>query len=615
MINNGYWGKMLRVNLSSKSVIEEEIKEDFVKKYIGGSGFGAKILYDEVPSSVKPYDQENKIIFATGPFQATKITGAAKFSIITRSPLTGIFGDAAAGASFGIELKNSGYDALIIEGKADRPVYLWINNNNIQFMDASRIWNLDSYKTIDTIKDELDNDKVSIACIGPAGEKMVAIACIVVDKHSFAGRCGLGAVMGSKNLKAVVVKGNKKCPVYDLDRLKKLVKKIGKTVHDNTIEMHKHGTPSAVIKQEELGDMPVKYWKGDVWKEGAQKIGAPNYTKVLKAKPLSCKYCTIGCHRLIEIEEPKKYSLKGAGPEYETLAMIGSNILLDDVKALAKANDLCNRYGIDTISTGAFIGFTMECYEKGILTPGKAEGFSISWGDADKIIKMIHKIGKKEGYIGKLFCNGIKGAVEKLGKETEKIAVEVKGLDFPGHDPRAYFSLAINYATGNRGACHERGNPLVASMGALLPVMGIKNDVDRFAMKNSEFITAKYQDYSALEGALVHCKFMLFGGMNLEEILDVLNAVTGWNWEIDELIKTSERIFTIERMVNIMYGITKKDEKMPEKMYVVSKNGGRIGKAPTKGEFENTLLKYYKLRDWDNEGVPKNEKLTWLDIN
>jgi len=395
-MGNGYWETVLRIDLSEKSVKKDHVGERIWKNVLGGSGYGAKVLYDEVGADVDPFSPENKVVFALGPFQATKETGAAKFIAVTKSPLTGIFGETAAGADWGIELKKAGYDALIIQGKSEKPVYVWINDDSIEIRDGKKLWGLDSYETIDAIHMELEDEKTSIASIGQAGENLVAFACISVDKHSFGGRCGIGAIMGSKNLKAIVVRGSKSVSLYDNDKLSELTNKIGKKVLENTRDwLKKDGTASIMVGSMEDGDAPIKYWSADVWAEGAKKIGAPNFTKELNARANPCRYCVVGCHRHVKFNEPAEYAIEGAGPEYESLGMLGSCCLMDDVKALAKMNDLCNRYGLDTISTGAFIGFTMECFEKGILTEKDTDGLEVNWGDRSIMISLIHKIAKR----------------------------------------------------------------------------------------------------------------------------------------------------------------------------------------------------------------------------
>jgi aldehyde:ferredoxin oxidoreductase len=612
-MSNGFWEKVLRVDLSEGAIRQEMVPEEIWKKFLGGAGLGAKILYDEVGAEVGALSPENRIIFGLGPYQSTQLTGAAKFSIVSKSPLTEIYADSSAGGDWGIELKRAGFDAIIIQGKSERPVYLSILNTKVEIRDARHLWGKDSFKTTDAIIKEFQGEKPSIACIGQAGENQVAIANIVIDKHSFAGRCGLGAVMGAKNLKAVVVKGNQEPLVHNKNELSIVTKEIAKNIYDATHEwITMHGTPIALVPLVEAGDTPIKYWSGDTWQEGASKIGAPYYTEALNAKPRACKFCVVACHRYINIEEPFEYAMEGAGPHYETLAMLGSCCLMDDLKAIAKAGDWCNRYGIDTISAGAFIAFLMECFEKGIITQEQIGGIQIHWGDPHVMMELIHQIGQKRE-VGELFCHGIVPAARKLGKDALEIAAHVKGLDLPGHDPRAFFSMAINYATGTRGGCHERGNPNDAGT-IFLREAGLPEpkNIDRFQMENTELLAARFQDYGCLANSLALCKFMLYGGIGLTDMLDCLNMVTGWDWTMGEFLKTGERIFTLQRLVNVKYGITRKDDNLPKKVFEPAKEGPRAGKIPV--PFEPVLDGYYELRGWDSNGIPKKEKLKELEL-
>ncbi len=613
IMGNGYWEKVLRVDLSSGAVTVENVSEEIWKRYLGGSGFGAKVLYDEVGADVGALDKENRLIFATGPLQASRQTGAAKFTVVAKSPITGIFGESAAGAGWGIALKKSGYDALIIQGKSDKPVYLMINDSSVQICDAQKFWGLDAYDSSDRILEDTGLEKASICTIGQAGEKKVAIACIVVDKHSFAGRCGLGAVMGAKNLKAVVTRGSQQVPVHDKDKLAELNSTIGKSVHENTKDwLRLHGTPFVEIGCDADGDTPTKNWRESSWPEGAEKLGTPNYTDVLNAKPHGCHSCVIGCHRDIEITEPNEYAMKGPGPEYESLGMLGNSCLMDDVKALSKMNDLCNRYGIDCISMGSFLAFSMDCLENGYMKPEDIGGVNLKWGDKEQMLRLIHDLGNRKPGFGELFADGIVPAAKRLGPEALELAPHVKGLDLPAHDPRAFFSLALNYATGSVGPHHERGNPQVASAGFLLPEAGIKEDVDRFQMENSEYVAAKYQDYGTLTQAGCHCKFMFFGGYSLSDMLDTVNAITGWGWTMKQMLETGERVFTLQRLVNVKYGIDRKDDTLPAIIFKPSNEGSRKGKFPH--DFDAALDRYYDLRGWDKNGIPKKETTEALGI-
>jgi len=617
-MSKAYWNKGLRVDLSSGDVREEGISEEACRRLLGGIGFAADLILREVGREVHPLEPDNRLVFAVGPLQATRITGSGKWLVASKSPLTGILGFAAASAEWGVMLKKAGHEMLIIQGAATKPVYLWIDDGKVEIKDASGIWGMDAYETWDRIKEDLGAPKVSVACIGPSGEKKVAIANIVADKHSFAGRCGLGAVMGSKNLKAIAVRGTKEVEVAHPQDVEELRREINRRVAQEASALREYGTAGEIPKVNKQGDWPVKYWTGDHFDEGAEKLSGVRYKEELKAKPEACANCVLACHRDIEVDEPK-YAVKGAGPEYEALGMLGSCNLVSNLKAVAKANDLCNRYGLDVISTGAFIGFATECYEKGLITKDLAGGLELKWGDGDLLVELVKQIGEKRG-LGELFSKGILHAADEIGGEAKEIAVHVKGLDFPAHDPRAFFSWAISYATGPRGACHTHGLAAYAAQGVLLPEAGIDEEPDRHDMEGKEKIAAAFHDLSALDDSLVVCNFQHFGGMTLTDMLLSLNAVTGWELSMEEFLTIGRRISTLKRCINVRYGVSREDDKLPKRMFQPAKEapkdkepwGGRVGKVPA--PFEPTLERYYELRGWDNEGVPMRLTLEELGI-
>ncbi|UCG66778.1 MAG: aldehyde ferredoxin oxidoreductase family protein [Deltaproteobacteria bacterium] len=614
-MGNGYWQKLLRVDLTNKKTSVEPIAEEDLRRFIGGAGLAAEILRREVPAKIDSYDPKNLVIFGAGPFQGPPIAGGAKFSMTAISPVTGTFGDTAAGADWGPALKDAGYDMLVIEGASETPIYLHIVDDRVEIRDASNLTGMDTHETIDAIHKETEDKKLSIASIGPAGEKRVAIACIVVDKHSFAGRCGLGAVMGSKRLKAVAVRGTQTAEMSDPDKAKKLMgqyqKQILATVKKN--EFRAHGTTALCESAEALGDMPIKYWEQDVWPEGAKKLGAPNYTKVLNAKPYPCKFCPIGCHRKIKITEPAEYVQEGIGPEYETLGMMGTNLLIDDPKAVAQGNNLASRLGLDTISAGAMVGFAMECFEKGWITDQDSDGLELKWGDPKALFALLEQIGNKEGF-GAIFSEGTLGAAKKISPEAVEIVAHCKGLDFPSHDARSCISLAPTYATGTRGACHFRGGCEDVEMGGFfIPEIGIKEGMFKFfERENQSLLAAKCQDYFALLNSLVLCAFMVDGGdMPFSGVKDLFNAITGWDYSIEDLIEAGERIFTVQRLINIRDGYNAATDVMPKKMLQPAKEGFRAGKVPP---FKELMEDYYNLRGWDENGEPSQGTLDRLGL-
>jgi len=603
------------VDLTNKKTSVEPIAEEDLKRFIGGAGLAAEILRREVPAKIDPCDPKNLVIFGTGPFQGPPIAGGAKFSMAGISPVTGTFGDTAAGADWGPALKDAGYDMLVIEGASETPVYLHIVDDRVEIRDASNLTGMDTYDTIDVIHKEMGDKELSIAAIGPAGEKRVAIACVVVDKHSFAGRCGLGSVMGSKGLKAVAVRGTQTAEMSDPDRARELIgqyqKKVLATVKEN--EFRTHGTTALCESAEALGDMPIKYWEQDVWPEGAKKLGAPNYTKVLNAKPYHCKFCPIGCHRKIKITEPAEYAQEEIGPEYETLGMMGTNLLIDDPKAVAQGNDMANRLGLDTISAGAMVGFAMECFEKEWITAQDTDGLELKWGDPKVLFALLEQIGKKEGF-GAIFSEGTLPAAEKIDPEAIEIVAHCKGLDFPAHDARSCISLAPTYATGTRGACHFRGGCEDVEMGGFfIPEIGIKEGMVKFfERENQSLLAAKCQDYFALLNSLVLCAFMVDGGdMPFSGVKDLFNAITGWDYSIEDLMDAGERIFTVQRLINIRDGYNAATDLLPKKMLQPAKEGFRAGKVPP---FKELMEDYYNLRGWDENGEPSQGTMDRLGL-
>ena len=610
----GYWGKLLRINLTEQRYTVEDIAQETFQKFIGGAALGAKILLEETVPQVDPLSPDNKLIFAVGPLQGISFPGNGKWSVITKSPITKTFLDSAGTGHWAPYFKKAGYDLMVIEGKAKTPVYLFVHDDGVEFKDAAQLWGKDTVATSELIKAELGDKRINALNIGPAGEIMNPVACITCDGHSFAGRGGAGAVMGSKNLKAIAAWGTKEVPVKDPAKAAELTKELFKLIHEAAKDFTAHGTPVVMQPFEEIGDSPIKYWRGDVWKKGAALIGAPRYSEFLKVKPLPCINCPIGCHRHINYEFSSGEKLVGNGPEYETLGMMGSNLMVDDLPAICKANDLCNRAGVDTVSVGSFIGFLMECYESGWLSDVQTEGRPLRWGDGEALIELTKDIIKLEG-LGKLFQTGIRGAAAEIGHEAEKIIVECKGLDFPAHDPRAVFGLGVNYATSTIGACHERGNPQASALGLFYPELDMEAPPDRFSVKDAGYSAYVYQTTSALYNNLTLCKFMVnAGGLTLTEISAGLEAITGWNIEPKEMFKTAERGYTLQRLINVRDGFRRKDDQLPAKMGVAALVGGRAGKTPMP-HHEEILNDYYAYRGWDNDGVPKAEKLRELGLD
>ena len=619
MINkrNGCWGKILRINLTREEAATQELPEKIYRDFIGGVGLAAKIIADEVPPSVKPLDPENKLIFAAGPFNMIKIPGAGRWSVAAISPQSGLWGEANAGGDFGSKLKRTGFDAIVIEGKAKYPTYLKIDNSAVKFLNANKIWGKDARETNKILKEICGSDYSKVV-IGSAGEKMVPIACIESEskKHggAHAGRTGMGAIMGSKNLKAIVLKGNHPVVVSDEKKVKELIKNVRNTMLNSAFlpSMRENGQPGGLIPYSETGAAPIKNWVQGEWEEGFKKLGTPNYNHVLNVKPKACAFCVMGCKRWVKVEDGSSYDHEGPGPEYETLAMMGSNLLIDDLKKLSYMNDLCNRFGIDTISTGQILAMVFELYELGIIDKNFMDGIEAEWGSADAAIQLIKKIGNCEG-IGRELGKGTAYLKKMIGgEEAEEASVEVKGIEISGHDPRAHHSMAVTYATSARGPCHVRGFSKMAEIGVTIPEIGIDESLDPLTSEKKGFIAAKIMDMNTIHNSMVWCLVIPFADIGFQLQVDILNSITGWDMTPSDLIKIGERISNLMHIINLKRGLTREDIKLPKRFRKVSLSEGKIPrKVP---EFEKMLDDYFNTRGWDDNAVPKKEKLIELGL-
>ncbi len=608
----GYAGKLLHVNLSKQESRVEGLSEQEVRMFIGGSGLAANRLWGMTGNETDPLGPENVLIFMTGPLTGTKVPLSGRHEVAAKSPLTGIFGESDVGGRWGTELKKAGFDGVIITGRSPTHTYLWINENGAEFRDARPLWGLDTYEASPILRAETDQKAIE-ASIGPAGERLARIASIMHDGKDAraAGRCGLGAVMGSKNLKAVVARGDKEVAVADQKSLSELTKELAPMILKNTKRLADYGTSQVVTPSEELGDLPVRNWKKGRWQEGAEKLSGPTMAKTILKSRYFCGACVVGCGRTVAINHGEYAGVEGAGPEYETMALFGANILLDDLEAVAKAHELCNRYGLDVISTAGVIGFAMEAAERGILKDDQKRKVDLEWGDGKAVVKMVESIGRREG-LGYLFGEGVMRASARIGENCEAFAIHVKGLEPPGHDPRAYNSLAVGYATANRGACHLQGMSYAFERSVTMPEIGIPEVQDRFGTVGKGELVAKTQDLMSLLDSLKLCKFTLYAGVKLTHALKYLNAVTGWDIGLAEIVKTGERIYNLKRMYDVRCGITRKDDTVPTRL--LQEKRGEGGAAENLPPFSGALDEYYSYRGWDQNGVPTKTKLLELGL-
>ena len=600
---HGYVGRMLRINLSNHAIRIEDLDEKKAKLFIGGSGLGAKYLFDETDGSTQPLGEANVLIFSTGPFTGTGIPCSDRVGIVAKSPLTGIFAESDIGGTFGGRLKRAGFDLLIIEGIGTQPVYLWIHDGKVEIRAAKHLWGKDTFDADKIVKGETD-EGATIASIGPAGERGVRYASIMTDgKHGrAAGRCGLGAVMGSKNLKAVAVKGARRISVANPEELRTSLKSFMPELKKRTEGLSYFGTPGAVMTNEEMGDIPYRNWRDGSW-SGVTKINGAVLVNEILVGRYHCGSCPIGCGRTVKITEYG--GVDGAGPEYETLGMFGGCCLIDDLKAIGKAHELCNRYGLDAISTGQVVAFAMELFENKIITRSDLNGVELSWGNAEAMLSVVHMIGRREG-LGNLLGEGVKRIAEKMGGRASDFAMHVKGLEFSGHDPRAFNGVALGYATSARGACHLSAltHPFERILSLL--ELGFPEPHDRFGVERKGELTAKLQNLMGLFDSLKVCKFILFGGGKIEHLIHWFRCVTGWDYDLVEMMKCGERIFNLKRLYNIKCGIDRKDDTLPKRILTHKRGTGSA--AENVPNLREMLKEYYTFRGWDENGVPEREK-------
>ncbi len=605
---SGYMGRFLRVDLTDRRIANETMPEATLRAYIGGSGLGARLLFDETDRNTQPLGPANRLLFLTGPLTGVAIPTSGRHAVIAKSPL-GTWGEADCGGTFGHELKRAGIDGIGFEGQAEQPVYLLVADGAVSLEDARGLWGRDTFETQDILRAR-HGDRVVVTCIGPGGERLATVAGIMNDGRNAraAARGGLGAVMGSKNLKAIAVFGTRRVPIIHDDKLRPLVKQMTLRIKERTQSFRDYGTAGGVLPSHAIGDMPIRNWRQGEWEVGIEKLSGQAMAETILTGRYFCMACTIGCGREIEVKDGPYAGVMGAGPEYETLAGLGSMCLVGDLKAVAKANELCNRYGIDTMSTGSVIAFAMEAYECGILSRADADGLDLSWGNAAAVIALVEKIGKREG-IGDLLANGVRFTAQRLGGDAYKFALEVKGLEVAYHDPRALSSLAAGYATYSRGACHRTYSHYLERN--TLPEFGFDAPLDRHATARKGEAAAVMQDYGGLYNSLKLCQFIM-RGVAVQEVVDCLNYVTGWDMEIPEFIRAGERASNLKRLYNVRLGMSRKEDTLPHRiLHEAFPDGGAANYLPN---LEAMLDEYYAYRGWTQDGIPTRAKLDALGL-
>jgi aldehyde:ferredoxin oxidoreductase len=600
----GYNGRFLAVDLNTRETRNLELKDDDLKKFIGGASLGARLIYDHAQKGTDPLSPDNPLIFAVGPFTGTTIPMVSRGAVCGISPLTGIWGEATTGGVFPFRLKTAGFDGIFVTGRARRPVYLYLHDGSAEIKDAAHLWGKDTYQTQDILKDELKTTGLSIAGIGRAGENLVRYACVINDRGRAAGRCGLGALMGAKNLKAVAVAGNQRTSVADNDKVAQLTNQARQAITTGfmAVAYREYGTLLYTDMGMFLGDTPARYFTRSVFP--AQKVTGHSLRQAYPVESYACYGCPVACGRTVR--DFRKNIAEVDGPEYETAVAFGPLCMNYDWDSIIYANHLCNAHGIDTISAGVSVAYAMYLYEKGILTKNRA-GMEIKWGDGAAIVKLVEMIVNRKG-IGELLGDGTRKMAEALGADPEE-AAQVKGLEVPMHDPRAYNGMAILYATGPVGASHMKGDYYSVDLGGGVPELGIVAG-DRFQSPGKAEPAAKYQNMKDMYNSLLLCNF---APLPLTLVTNILNSITGWDFTPADLATAGDRSINLKRAINNRLGVTPKDDKLPKINLQVVNEGGIAGRSP---DMAVMLKEFYDFRKWDrNTGKPTKEKLLELGLD
>jgi len=599
----GWTGTILRVNLTSGAATREATDMQRARQYIGARGLGAKYLFDEVDPRIDALSPDNKLIFAPGPLTGSFAPSTGRYNVVTKSPLTGAIAASNSGGSFGPEVKFAGYDMIIIEGRAAHPVYLWIQDDKVEIRDAGALWGKLVPDTTDAIR-AATHDDAKVACIGPAGEKLSLLACIMNEMHRAAGRSGVGAVMGSKNLKAVAVQGSGSLQIADPAafraaadnaRAKILAHPVGGT------GLKAYGTDVLVNILNSIGGLPTRNFS-DGYFPNANKLGGETLSETLLVRPKGCFSCVINCGRVTQVRNPA-FQGEGEGPEYETAWGYGADCGIDDLEAVTKANFLCNEYGLDCISTATTIACAMDLFQAGIITTKDTDGVPLTFGDTQAIVELTRKTALREGFGDKL-AQGSYRLAESYGHP--EYSMSVKKQEMPAYDPRAVQGIGLHYATSNRGGCHVRGYTIAVE------VLGNPFKMDPAVTEGKADLCITFQNLTAALDSSGACLFSTFG-LGADEIAECLRTMTGEPYTTEAFMRAGERIWNLERLWNLKIGYTAKDDTLPERLLKSPiKTGPSKGRVNRLGEM---LPEYYAHRGWDPKGVPTAEKLTYLSLN
>jgi len=620
-IRNGYTGKLLRIDLNELNVRVEDIDTKILEEFIGGVGFGVKLLYDEIKRGTDPLDPENKIIFTTSPLSINRIPGGGSIMLCFKSPATNGWGESRCGGDFGPDLRRANFDHLIIEGKSEKPLYVVIDGEKVDFKSAHHLMGKTVSEKERIIRNEVPEGRFSIMCIGPGGENLVRFATVMCRARA-SGRGGAGAVMGSKNLIAIVIRSKSENIHMQSEQLTNAVRRALDIIRNNPISnrIREHGTTGDIVRSDDVGDWPTKNFRSNYW--GKAKSIYDTFYKNNYVRNYGCyRGCPIKCGRMARVNKGKFTTPLHGGCEYESISTFTAFVYNLDVDAAVHSTYLCNEYGIDTISSGSVIACAMDCYENDIIIQKDVEGLDLSWGNPDILPLLVRMIAKREG-LGDLLARGVMRAAQELGKGAEELAMHGKGLEGPAHDPRSGKTCGLSFGTANRGMCHihpfEGPGYDNDKLDWGMKKYGVPdpNTLNRWDEGGRGKIVKILQDGMIVPDILSICKFFMYSGLTLENYAEMLSALTGWDIDDYHLIKTGERVYNLQKLFNIREGLKREDDLFPERMMKLPEFGRYKDNIECLIKDYNMMLnEYYKARGWDPvTGIPKDEKLRELGL-
>jgi aldehyde:ferredoxin oxidoreductase len=593
---------ILTINLTTREMGQFSVPAEWERDYLGGASLAARLLYTSLTRDLDPFSPQSPLLFLTGPLTGSAGPAVGRFVVCGKSPATGLWAESNCGGFWGPELRFAGYDGVWITGKAEKPVYLSVTNNRLETRDAAQLWGLDTYEIQSRIKGELGQPGAHIMGIGPGGENGVLFANILCDHGRAAGRTGLGAVMGSKHLKAIAVQGKGKIPLFEVEKYNLLRSAANHALETDNLSrvLHELGTASGTDYFEYLGSMPKKYYHAGVF-ENAGKVSGATMAETILAGTSACHACIIACGRVVRLED----GTKRKGPEYETLVGFGPNLLNDDLAAITRLGELCDRYGMDVISTSNTIGLAFRLFEQGIISDKDTGGLALRWGDTEAVEQLIHLTARREG-IGAYLAEGSRRFGAHFDAEGE--AVQVNGLEVPYHDPRGVSGMALVYATSPRGACHNQSDYFFVDMGQADAELGLEF-YERQGGAEKAANVARHQDWCTLCNSLVMC---ILANVPAETVVGLINSACGLDWSVSDMLRAGERGWNLKRAINNHLGLSRANDKLPKALLEPYPDGGAAGyKIP----FEEMLTAYYAARDWDPAtGRPSKEKLLALGL-